>query len=411
MAQKNEAAGARAVAARTDMKQWLKRIPAAYAVNSYLKDVALSRQAQLVERWYRPKIAVLASAWDERDSAHMLRARMRASGVRCPNRFCTPHIFCIGTYYDHEAAGFLQSLERVGRLSVFRNADGTYGLNPLKGMAPAQARESHARCVLEQVTALHREHPVSFLIGTMTAQNLPVEALEKVRAIGIPVVNIAMDDRLPEHWASYGGLRLGAIGLVNGVDLTLNTTREYVSRYLSEGGPAIHWPFGSDPDLFRPAAQKDLDVVFVGNNYGKRAGLMRAIVAAGISIHAYGTGFPNGHIQGERVPELFGRAKIVLGTGLVGHSSRVTTLKLRDFDGPMSGSLYLTSDNPDLAEHYDIGSEIAVYRNPSDCVAKLRYYLQNDAERERIAAAGRMRAVRDHTWDARISKIFDLFSA
>lgn len=394
------------------MKQWLKRIPAVYRLNSYVKDLALSRNASRVERAYRSKIKGAAGAWKDEDVRRMLCDRATAAGVRLPERGAPDiHVFCIGTYYDHEAAGFLQALERVGRLSVFRNADGIYGLNPPKGLTFEQARVTHAHCLLEQVSALHREHPVSFVIGTMTTHLLALDPLMRVRALGIPVVNIAMDDRLPEHWGTRGGERLGAIGLGPGVDLTLNTTREYVPRYLAEGCPAIHWPFGSDPDMFKPAESKDLDVVFVGNNYGKRAALVKAIEAADIRIEAYGSGFRLGHIEGSRVAGLFGRAKIILGTGLVGHSSRVVTLKLRDFDGPMSGSLYLTTPNPDLAELYDIGREIVVYDDLADCIAKIKYYLGHDTERERIAAAGRIRAIRDHTWDARISRIFDLLSA
>jgi hypothetical protein len=393
------------------MRAWLKSFGPVYALNSFVKDLRLSRQASRIRRSYEAKVAGFSNSWSDAAVAQMLRRRMQADSMRMPGRpGPATHIYCVGTYYDHEAAGFLQSLERVARLSLFHNADGVYGLNAPRGMNLAQARLSHARCLVEHVQACHREHPVSFLIGTMNLQNLPLEALAQVRAMGIPVVNIAMDDRLPEHWRKHDGGRIGAIGLAGAVDLTVNTTREYVPRYLAEGCPAIHWPFASDPELFKPAAQRDLDVVFVGNKYGKRKRLVDSIEAAGIRIQAFGKGFRNGHLAGDRVPDLFGRAKIVLGTGLVGHSSRVTTLKLRDFDGPMSGALYLTTESADLVEHYDIGREIVVYRDVRDCIGKIRFYLDNHAERESIGEAGRMRAVRDHTWDARISKIFELFS-
>lgn len=396
---------------RGEAKQWLKRFRAANALNSYFKDVALSIESRAIRRSYATRVARIPANWSESDLRRMLRERMGHSGVRPLSRGKPLHVFCVGTYYDHEAAGFLQCLARLGKVTVYRNADGVYGLNGPAGLPAGAARESHNRCLVEQVRAAHAGHRVDFLIGTMVAQSIGVEALSAVRSAGIPVTNIAMDDRLPVHWRTANGLRLGAIGLAGGVDLTLQTTREYVARYLADRHPAVLWPFGSDPKLFKPAGPKDLDVVFVGNNYGKRHRLVTAIRKAGVAIECYGNGFANGHLPGERVPALFARAKIVLGTGLVGHSSRIVTLKLRDFDGPMSGALYVTTHNPDLAEHYELGSEIVTYRSIRECVDKVRYYLAHDEERERIAAAGRARAVRDHTWDRRMSSAIDLLAA
>ena len=39
-------------------------------------------------------------------------------------------------------------------------------------------------------------------------------------------------------------------------------------------------------------------------------------------------------------------------------------------------------------------------------VRKVRHYLEHDQERERIAKAGRERAMRDHTWKQRFQTVF-----
>ena len=72
----------------------------------------------------------------------------------------------------------------------------------------------------------------------------------------------------------------------------------------------------------------------------------------------------------------------------------------------MSGSFYLTSDNPDLRELYEVGREIETYRDIDDCVKKVKWYLEHDGERESIALAGRQRALNDHTWLRRFSDLF-----
>jgi len=109
------------------------------------------------------------------------------------------------------------------------------------------------------------------------------------------------------------------------------------------------------------------------------------------------------------VARLFAQSKIILGSGTIGHCTDFYALKLRDFDGPMSGSFYLTHDNSDLRDVYKIGSEIETYRDVDDCIEKVKWYLIHDVERESIASAGRQRALNDHTWIRRFSDLFASF--
>jgi len=81
---------------------------------------------------------------------------------------------------------------------------------------------------------------------------------------------------------------------------------------------------------------------------------------------------------------------------------------MRDFDGPMSGSFYITHENLDLHMVYKVGEEIITYQNLDDCIEKVRYYLDNDEVRESVAIAGYRRAVRDHQWKKRFQGVFNL---
>lgn len=391
------------------MKKFLKKIPAIYAANSFIKDIDLSFETARIKHLYKSRIGHLPSELINGDIKSMLHKRMRQHAVRPISCSDTPlHIYFIGTYYDHEAFGFLQALQRIGIVSIHYDIDGQYGINSSARKDGSPAIASDNVFLLEQIISIHNKQPIDFVIGTFLASTVAVETLISIRNIGIPVINIAMDDRLPNNWLSIRGVRMGAIGLVEGVDLTLQTTKEFVPRYLAEGCPCVYWPFASDPEIFKPAKHKDIDAVFVGNNYGKRIALVKAIQSAGIHIECYGNGFPNGHLLGSRVPEMFSRAKIILGTGLIGHSSSIVTLKLRDFDAPMSGALYITNHNPDIVESFDIGREMVTYMSVRECIDKIKYYLSHDEERESIAAAGRLRAVKDHTWNLRISVLLQL---
>jgi len=390
----------------TALKKLLKRSAPLARLNAALKNRQLERRTREIGEEYRSRVDRVAAA--PPDLAALVAARMAAGGTRTLAGKGSPGIFLVGTYYEQENSGFIQALDRAGRLVALKTATGTYGLRPPSGAWDPETREENARQIVGQVTAARASGAVDVLIGTMVAQTVPAEALRQVRAMGIPVLNIAMDDRLTDHWERHASTPLGAIGLAPDVDLVLQTTTEYLPRYLAGGHPAVFWPFGSDPSLFTPSDDKRYDVVFVGNNYGWRAMLIRDLQRAGIRVECFGSGFPNGHIDAARVAAVFAQARIVLGVGTVAHSRRIVTLKLRDFDGPMSGSLYVTTENPDLHALFDVGREMLTYRSPRECLALLRRYLADEPARAAIAAAGRRRAVRDHTWDQRIRQAFQL---
>jgi hypothetical protein len=73
-------------------------------------------------------------------------------------------------------------------------------------------------------------------------------------------------------------------------------------------------------------------------------------------------------------------------------------LRLRDFEIPAAGGFYLAQSCPELSLYYDIGGEIAVWKCAADLLDRIRYYLIRPEERQRIADAGRERALRNHTW-------------
>jgi spore maturation protein CgeB len=72
----------------------------------------------------------------------------------------------------------------------------------------------------------------------------------------------------------------------------------------------------------------------------------------------------------------------------------------------MSGALYLTEDQPELAEYFEPGLEMLTYTNEHDLLEKVRYYLAHQEHSERIRYAGLQRARRDHTWQHRFADLF-----
>jgi spore maturation protein CgeB len=320
----------------------------------------------------------------------------------------TLHLFFLGTDEQQDRSGMLQSLQKLGDVRHFTRADGSYGQNDPR--PEAVRRQANANRLWELVSKeAHAGRTPDILIGQTWATLIDPAVFSRIRSeFGTLIVNIGMDDRHQFTGHRLGGSWSGTLGLIGHIDLALTAAPECADWYRKEGCPAIYFPEASDPDIFHPMPElpKIHDVSFVGGCYGIRRDIVTALRAAGIRVTTFGGGWNSGRIATEDVPRLFAQSKIVLGVGTIGHCRDFYALKMRDFDGPMSGSLYLTHDNSDLGGLFEIDREIVTYASVAECVQKALHYLHEDALRESVAAAGRARALRDHTWDLRFAGLF-----
>ena len=95
--------------------------------------------------------------------------------------------------------------------------------------------------------------------------------------------------------------------------------------------------------------------------------------------------------------------------GGIGYSESLTNVKGRDFEIPgTGGGVYLTSFNPDLAQHFTIGEEILCYRNRDEMLELIRYYLQHRDEAQKIAEKARIRCLQEHRWLFRYQRMLEI---
>jgi hypothetical protein len=320
-------------------------------------------------------------------------------------------IFWIGTNYNQDNSGFLQSLKNIADVTIFFNHLGDYGLWNKNGTASiydAEVIKMNDLSLKNQIQLAINSGGIDVLIGQMWAGRLSKNILKWVRDKGIPIINISMDDRLPEHWGFVNKVRLGSVGLAENLDMVLTTSSESCLWYSVENCPAIYWPLASNPDLFYNDTdiKKDIDVLFIGNNYGIRNKIIKKIVSSGINVTTYGQGWTNGIASFEQSIKLSNRAKIILGIGTVGHCDDIYTLKLRDFDAPMSGALYITHRNPDLLKLFKEGHEVEFYETVEEAILKIKYYLENPNFLKIIAKNGQQKALDQHNWDFRLFNTF-----
>ncbi|OIQ87095.1 hypothetical protein GALL_310510 [mine drainage metagenome] len=381
------------------LKIRLRRVAVLYRMNAWLKCWQTKRRYQATLDFYAASVAVAS------DVSVTPKGSRHTEWIKGNRR---PRVFFMGTDEQQDKSGFLQAVERVAEVESFTRDDGAWGQN---GPAPyGERRERNTQRLWVLVSALAAQGWVPDLLLTQTWGCLIDPAIfSRIReTYGTYIINIAMDDR-HQYWGSkVHGEWDGTYPLIPHIDLTLTAAPEAVAWYRKEGGAALFFPEASDSALFHPMPElsKCHDVCFVGSRYGIREKVVMALRAAGIDVTTFGSGWEGGRVATEDVPRLFAQSRIVLGVSAVGHCPDFVALKLRDFDAPMSGSCYLTQDNPDLHALYDIGREIVTYRTVEDCVAQVRRLLADDAAREAIARAGRDRAAMEHTWDRRFTDLF-----
>lgn len=82
-----------------------------------------------------------------------------------------------------------------------------------------------------------------------------------------------------------------------------------------------------------------------------------------------------------------------------------TGLNMRHFEITAAGGFMLCYEQPELAEHFEIGKECAVFGSESDLIDKTNYYLANPDERAAIALAGQKRTLSQHLYSHRLGTL------
>jgi hypothetical protein len=383
------------------IKSLLSQLP---LVGPTYQTIGAARQVarhRITSRGYERRAAREGLVYSEPAVAAQVAARLRARGlVVTPRARGDIRTLWVGSLEPQDRLGTIQGLERFGEVVCLYN-DGEYG-------APKRVGRESEKYFLETAARMKR---VDLVIGNMYGFNVHPETLLTLGRLGAVIANISMDDR---H--AYHGFRLpdgrwsGPAGLLPGLDLAATTTRDTCVNYLLEDTPALWFPMGSDPEIFRPRpdVKKDIDVTFIGARYGVRRQIVEHLRSGGVNVQAWGRDWDNGFLPVDRVPEIVARSRICLGVATIGHTWTLTSPKLRDYDMPMAGAFYLTQHSPDVVEHFTPSQEIETYRSLEECALKVRWYLDHPECAEAIGRAGRERCLRDHTWEARFAKLLKI---
>lgn len=195
------------------------------------------------------------------------------------------------------------------------------------------------------------------------------------------------------------------------------------SVYLSQWA-AMDVPGQELPRDFKP--QYEREVAFLGWGNPSRKWMIGQLEKKGIKVQCFGHGWPNGVVSTEKMIEIFQTSKINLNlSNSISHdlryllsgpramkeffrsSKNASQIKARNFEIPYWGGFQLSDYVPFLDKYLNIGSEIACFSNLDEAVLQIKYYLEEEEERESIRQAGTRRARADHGYIHRLRKYLE----
>ncbi len=232
------------------------------------------------------------------------------------------------------------------------------------------------------------------------------ETIRRLTDDGIVTFNWFCDD----HWRfdDFSRHYAPAFSLVS------TTHPESVARYREAGYDRVvlsQWAcnrYAYD----RAGLEPRHDVTFVGQRYGDRPKVVRALRKAGFDIRCWGRGWDEGRIEHAEMVRVFETSRINLNlsnswTGtLWRRRPPVSQIKARIFEVPGSGGFLLTEAAPHVEEYFAVGSELDTFAGTNDLIEKIRYWLDREDARAQAAEKGYARVRAEHTYDHRFDKIF-----
>lgn len=160
--------------------------------------------------------------------------------------------------------------------------------------------------------------------------------------------------------------------------------------------------------LIRPYA-----VTFIGQYSPRREYYFKAIADLGLEIWGYDHWRRSSlkHLYHHQTTQaqtqaIIARSKIVVNILTGTDSFQPAAINIRTFEALAAGSLLLVKDYPLLHRHFQVGKELVTFTSPQDLRRKVKYYLDHEAARAKIAQAGYNRILKDHTFTQRLKDLF-----
>jgi spore maturation protein CgeB len=277
------------------------------------------------------------------------------------------------------------------------------------------------------LAAAVRKVAPDLLFTFLYAHEISPGAVAAVTATGVPTLNWFADD----HWRfeDFSSRYAPSYAWI------ATTAASALPKYAALGCTnVIKTQWAAAHHRYRPSGEPlRYDATFVGQAYGERPALVARLRAEGVQVETWGTGWAERRwhravahrpvvrsLGGRRVLaaaqartrcnqddmiQIFGTSRLNLNFTEASQGNEAQ-IKGRTFEVPACGGFLLSGRSAHLEEYYVPGQEVVIFEDPSDLIEKARYFLANESARARVAAAGYLRTLAEHTYEHRFAEIF-----
>ncbi len=254
-----------------------------------------------------------------------------------------------------------------------------------------------------------KERKPDYILLMVGSDEMNIDTLEEIKHISPETKTIGLltdEDVEFEVFSRYYALFL---------DYCMVTQPKYLSLYkkdgLTNGLPLV----GLNLDLFKPIKlEKKYDLSFVGQQYPPRVELMRFLMSQGIKFNIWGPGWLNypefkehirgGPIEVEKYIEVMNQSKITLG--LVKNKYGNSHISHRPFEAGACKAFQLLDYAPEYWPYLKNKEEVVMFKDKKDLVKKIKYYLKNNKEREKITEKCYKKVTREYDITIALKKFF-----
>ncbi len=207
-------------------------------------------------------------------------------------------------------------------------------------------------------------------------------------------------------------------------DLILTSFPHYVERFREMGINSEYLKIAFSPSVLDKIGGRDkkYGVTFVGGispEHKQRRELL-AELARRVDIDFFGYGADgldsdspiaprhHGEIWGLDMYRVLSSSKITVNCHISVAERWANNMRLYEATG--CGAMLITDYKANLGDLFDVGAEIAAYKNVDELVSLIDYYLKHEVEREAIAGNGQQRTLCEHTYYNRLRDLLAIVS-
>jgi hypothetical protein len=202
-------------------------------------------------------------------------------------------------------------------------------------------------------------------------------------------------------------------------DLILSAIPHFVEDFRRTGVRSEYLPLGFEASIADMVGERhpDIEASFVGSVFPphrERREWLRALLAR-TDVQCWGVyneeAGSRDRLASRFQEPLWGidmyrtlrRSKVTLNKHIdvVGTSA----VNMRMFEATGVGTCLVTDWKENLGDFFVVGTEVLAYRSTDECLDLIAYYVKHDKERERIARAGQLRCLAEHTYARRAERL------